>query len=125
MSSYSAQPVEVAEPEDQEFEEVIIPTDHSIEKIEKVMVPAVMEPINSPGYNTRIAKNIAGAKLFQFFFKKGHTIRNIVIEAPDFDVARKDAEKIALHFGVRYVSVRPFVFSVDELLKLTDLPNYV
>jgi len=80
---------------------------------------------NSAGYNSRLAQEIKGKKLFQFFFKKGHTIRNIVLEAEDFDSARKECDKLALHFGMRYVSVRPFVFSVEELLKLDDLPNYV
>jgi hypothetical protein len=77
------------------------------------------------GYNSRLAAPLKGAKLFQFFFKKGHTIRNIVIEGADFDTVRKECEDLSTHFGLRYVSVRPFVFSVEELLKLSDLPNYV
>jgi hypothetical protein len=88
-------------------------------------VSSTPETVNSSGYNSRLAQEIKGKKLFQFFFKKGHTIRNIVLEADSFDEARSSCDKLALHFGMRYVSVRPFVFSVDELLKLDDLPNYV
>ena len=76
-------------------------------------------------YHDRISGNITEAKLWRFGFKKGFKITSIDFSASDFKTADALAKQIVEKFGVRYVYLRPAVFSIEDLLKLSDLPNYI